>query len=47
MKNIDDKSIGDFGCEGDKETILIEVKENIHVVKILSRESEKVYSIEK
>ena len=47
IKNVPDEFIGDVDCEGDEGTILIDVKENTYVIKILSRGIEKVYDIEK
>lgn len=47
IKNVPDDFIGDLNCEGDEGTILIEVKQDTYVVKVLSREIEKTYSIER
>lgn len=47
IKNVPDEFIGDLDCEGDEGTILIEVKENEYLIKILSRGIEKSYNIEK
>lgn len=47
IKNVPDGFIGDLDCVGDEGTILIEVKEDTYVVKILSREIEKVYNTER
>ncbi len=47
VKNTPDEFIGDLDSEGDERTILIEVKDNTYVVKILSRGIEKAYNIEK
>jgi beta-lactamase superfamily II metal-dependent hydrolase len=47
IENVPDDFIGDLDCEGDEGTILIEVKQDTYVVKILSREIEKEYNIER
>jgi len=47
VKNVPDGFIGDLDCIGDEGTILIEVKDNTYVVKILNRGIEKSYNIEK
>lgn len=46
IKNVSDEFIGNFDCVGDEGSILIEVKDDTYVVKILSRGIEKAYSIE-
>ena len=47
IKNVTDEFIGDLDCIGDEGTILIEVKDNTYVIKILNRGIEKSYNIEK
>jgi beta-lactamase superfamily II metal-dependent hydrolase len=47
VKNTPDEFIGDLDSDGDEGTILIEVKDNTYVVKILTRGIEKVYRIER
>lgn len=47
IKNVPDELIGDLDCEGDEGTILIEVKQDTYVVKVLNSEIEKTYPIER
>lgn len=47
IKNVPDELIGDLDCEGDEGAILIEVKQDTYVVKVLNSEIEKTYPIER